>query len=158
MAALATHLLSRLLPSAGPPPSLEAPCHLHRTLPWPRPSSPPLLLRLLFFLRLLSAPLIFLILLSLPACPLVQALWGQGVLFFFLFSVFFSYFLASPCSMWDLSYPPRDRTRAPLHWQPGVLTTGLPGKFWGQGFFKSCSLLLSLVPKTVLSTQRCLRE
>ena len=30
--------------------------------------------------------------------------------------------------LWDLSSPTRDRTRAPLHWERGVLTTGPPGK------------------------------
>ena len=116
-------------------------------------SSPALLLGLLFLPRLLITPVIFLIcLLCLPACPLVQALRGQGFIFFSFFQFLF-YFFASPRSVWDLSYPLRDRTRGPLHWQPGVLTTGLPGKSRGQGFLMSCSLLFSPVPKTVLSTE-----
>ena len=31
-------------------------------------------------------------------------------------------------SLWDLSYPTRDRTHPFLHWKPRVLTTGPPGK------------------------------
>ena len=30
--------------------------------------------------------------------------------------------------LWDLSSPTRDQTFSPLHWKPGVLTMGLPGK------------------------------
>ena len=33
--------------------------------------------------------------------------------------------------MWNLSSPTRDRTRVPLQWKHGVLTTGPPGKSQG---------------------------
>ena len=42
------------------------------------------------------------------------------------FMSFHLFFLAAPCSLWDLSSPTRDRTRVPLPWKHGVLTTGLP--------------------------------
>lgn len=38
-------------------------------------------------------------------------------------------FLAMPCSMQDLISPTRDQTSAPLHWESGVLITGLPKKW-----------------------------
>ena len=37
------------------------------------------------------------------------------------------FFLAALRGLWDLSSPTRDRTRAPLQWKRGVLTTGPPG-------------------------------
>ena len=42
----------------------------------------------------------------------------------------FFFFLAAPCSMWDLSSPTRDGTRAlEVQWKRRVLTTGPPGNF-----------------------------
>ena len=32
------------------------------------------------------------------------------------------------CSMWDLLFPDQGSNPGPLHWEPGVLATGLPGK------------------------------
>ena len=40
----------------------------------------------------------------------------------------FSLYLAAPGSMQDLYSPTRDWTHNPLHWERGILTTGLPGK------------------------------
>ena len=37
-------------------------------------------------------------------------------------------YLATPCSMWDLSSLTRHQTCAPLHWEHGVFTAGPPGK------------------------------
>ena len=41
---------------------------------------------------------------------------------YFLTSLFYSFILATPCSIRDLTSPTRDWTGAPLHWEPGVLT------------------------------------
>ena len=61
--------------------------------------------------------------------------WEVGTTFFFFFPkspslvhfvFFFFFFLAAACNMWDLSFPARDRTCAPLQWKYRVLTTGSP--------------------------------
>ena len=44
-------------------------------------------------------------------------------------SIFFFFFFASPCSMWDLSSLTRDRTCAPAL-EDRVLTTGPPGRLY----------------------------
>ena len=48
-------------------------------------------------------------------------------LVWFGFGFCFVLFLATPCSMWDLSSPIRDLTHAPFSGSTGVLTTGLQG-------------------------------
>ena len=45
------------------------------------------------------------------------------------FNICFLFFLALPCSMWDLSSQTRNRTDAPLHWKHRSSATGLPEKF-----------------------------
>ena len=48
-----------------------------------------------------------------------------------LIITFFFFFLAMPCSMWDLSSPTRNQTCAPciLPWKYGVSATGSPRKY-----------------------------
>ena len=80
--------------------------------------------------------------LSTHACPLSASLFRWDHRHFFLILYFFKvclkfclliylyfYFLARPHNIWGLISLTRDWTSAPLHWQHGVLTTGLPGKF-----------------------------
>ena len=52
---------------------------------------------------------------------MTQMLADRGFIFFFP--------LATPRTMWDLSFSARDRTQALLLWNGGALTTGLPGDF-----------------------------
>ena len=50
--------------------------------------------------------------------------------------ILFAYlFLSTPCGMWDLSLSPGIEPTS-LHWKPGVLTTGWPGKNAFRWFLK----------------------
>ena len=69
---------------------------------------------------------------SVYICSILPAIhdipWCVFTMFNFSKIYSFLYFLAAPCSMWDLSSPTRNQTRVPLQCKRGVPADRPPGK------------------------------